>query len=87
MSLYKRELVKVYPVFEGKKLIRFDSNIKPGDLLLYAKAEASDNVVLPKKVTVLREGPFHFLVSMGKYNVSVNKADVFCGSSILYRLN
>lgn len=86
MSL-KKELVKVIPCFKEKRLTHFESNIKPGDVLSYQKSNAPESVFLPKRVTVLSEGPFHFLVDAGKYKVSINKSSVYCRDSILYLLN
>ena len=73
-----RNYVAVEPVFSAtRKLKGYRSNVRVGDSLYYLKTNAAYAEQLPKRVKVVDETPFHIIVDMGNYCVSVNKASVF----------
>lgn len=84
MPNYERKFVQVTPIYGKSGLKCFKSNIKPGDELIYMRSSGPIAQYLPRKVVVVSESPFHFMVDRGKYQLSVNKASVYCRDEILY---
>lgn len=84
MNFENLKYVEVTPVFVEKALVSFESNVKPGDVVLFKKSTHINPVSFNKPFTVLSEDAFHFLLDMGPYNMSVNKAELFCKAEILY---
>lgn len=84
MNFENLKYVEVTPVYENKTLVSFSSNVKPGDVILFKKSSHINPIMFHKPVTVVSESLFHILVSTGRYEMCVNKAELFCKDEILY---
>lgn len=62
----------------GKVNVRYGLN--PGDRLMVTHGKEK------KRAVVVKEYPFHILMDWGKYQSSINKADVYIGDVKLARM-
>ncbi len=81
----KRYVTATPTIINGK--IHYISNAKVGDIVMVQK----DNGIpepreqfLPKKVRIIDETPFFFVIDTGLYKFSVLKSSIYWKHSILY---
>ena len=75
---YSKE-VKAYPQYENGCLVRFDTDVAVGEVLSLKRLPFHHDLILPKDVTVVAEYPFHILVDLGSWRLSLNKETMYCG--------
>lgn len=79
---YSKE-VKAYPKFEKGCLVGFDTDVAIGEVMSLERVPFNNDLILPRDVIVLAEYPFHILVDLGGWRLSLNKAEMYCGEKPL----